>query len=259
MTTLEYPYREQYRLAAGSNRISGPGGVPSTPHHPDFPWMEGFTKSRPWIRLYTEVPDDPKVQGLTGNLFKFWINCLCLAGRNDGWLPPDEQIAWCLREQPSKIATMKRQLVVAGLVDETPEGGYSPHSWNDRQYETDVSTERVRRLRERERKRLETVSANGSSSVCSALSVLSENKETSLQKNPNYPAWYELLVQYPGAARLKGSPDVALVDRCAIMFRGDVEAFAGALRELHLSGKKPDLSWGWFLTVLPQYVENGRP
>ncbi len=139
-------------------------------------------KLRSWIRLYTEIPDDPKVQALPAPLFKFWINCLCIAGRNDGWLPPDDSVGWALREKPARVGEMKRSLVAAGLIDETPEGGFRPHSWNVRQYETDVSSNRVKRFRERSMKREETVSHTVSASVSDSVSVLNLKPEENTKR-----------------------------------------------------------------------------
>jgi len=31
-----------------------------------------------WFRMYAEVLDDPKVQRLSGDEFKAWVNILCL-------------------------------------------------------------------------------------------------------------------------------------------------------------------------------------
>lgn len=138
---------------------------------------------RSWIRLYTEVPDDPKVQTLPNNLFKFWINCLCLAGRNDGILPPFEQIAWMLRDSTENIASMMKALVSADLIDEI-EGGYMPHEWSTRQYESDVSNERVKRHRERHKNRSGNVSCNVTSGVTDNVSALLCSVSVSEKQKP---------------------------------------------------------------------------
>jgi hypothetical protein len=40
-----------------------------------------------WLRLYSDVGSDPKVQRLPGDKFKAWINLLCVASQHDGILP----------------------------------------------------------------------------------------------------------------------------------------------------------------------------
>lgn len=127
---------------------------------------------RSWIRLYTEVPDDPKVQTLPDHLFKFWVNCLCLGGRNDGILPTFEQIAWMLRDTKEHVAEMMAELVKADLIDQI-EGGYMPHEWSTRQYESDVSNERVKRHRERHKKLLGNGECNVTSGVTDNVPALS--------------------------------------------------------------------------------------
>lgn len=106
-----------------------------------------------WFRFYESALDDPKVQRLPGDLFKGWINILCLAKRHDGILPPHEDIAFALRMSGQDTTALLDALVACGLLDHD-ETGISPHNWNARQYKSDVSTDRVKRFR----KRHETVS-----------------------------------------------------------------------------------------------------
>lgn len=101
-----------------------------------------------WIRLYTEVPDDPKLQTLPPDLFKFLINCWCLTGRNGETLPPVEQVAWTLRMSEPDVKDKLADLRKRGLIDAVS-GTFQPHGWNSRQYVSDVSSERVKRHRER--------------------------------------------------------------------------------------------------------------
>ena len=122
-----------------------------------------------WFRFYTEVVEDPKVQTLPAELFKFWVNCLCLCRRNEGNLPPPAQISWTLRLSEKKVLGMIAALRDAELLDEA-EGTFRPHNWDRRQYASDNVTERVRKHRERVsetadgtgRKRFRNVSCNGS-------------------------------------------------------------------------------------------------
>lgn len=101
-----------------------------------------------WFRMYDEVLDDPKVQRLSGDDFKAWVNILCLASRNAGVLPPAADIAFALRLDGKKTAAVLSRLEVGGLIGPC-ETGVGPHKWNERQYKSDVSTDRVKRFRER--------------------------------------------------------------------------------------------------------------
>lgn len=101
----------------------------------------------PWFRLYVEALDDPKVQRLPGDHFKFWINLLCIAARCSGRLPPPADIAFMLRLPEPVVVEILAALKVAVLIDEDEEG-LSPHNWNQRQYKSDVSTARVQKHRQ---------------------------------------------------------------------------------------------------------------
>jgi hypothetical protein len=103
-----------------------------------------------WWRAYNEAVNDPKLQLLSDSLFRAWFNVMCIASANDGNLPALKDIAFTLRIQPTKAAQVLAQLHTAGLLDKT-ETGFIPHNWNGRQYKSDVSTERVKRFRKRER------------------------------------------------------------------------------------------------------------
>lgn len=103
-----------------------------------------------WFRFYDSALDDPKVQRLSGDLFKTWVNLLCLASRHDGVLPSDADTAFALRKSVPVLRGLLDDLHAAGLIDIT-ETGASPHNWNARQYKSDVSNERVKRHRERQR------------------------------------------------------------------------------------------------------------
>lgn len=111
-----------------------------------------------WFRIYDDAVDDPKVQKLSGDLFKAWINLLCLASQNDGILPSVNDIAFKLRMSGARADKLLDDLVQRELLDETADGHLEPHNWNLRQHRSDISTPRVKRFRERKMKRDETVS-----------------------------------------------------------------------------------------------------
>lgn len=113
-----------------------------------------------WFRLYDEFLDDPKVQRLPLEDFRAYVNLLCLANRNDGFLPPIEEVAFALRMDNIGAISVVDRLVIATLFDRVKGGTngmrIAPHGWTKRQYKSDSSTERTKRFRERHR----TVSGN---------------------------------------------------------------------------------------------------
>lgn len=108
-----------------------------------------------WFRMYAAMRNDPKVQRLPCEVFKAWVNLLCLAAERDGALPSIEDIAFDLRLPEGKARKIIATLTDAGLLDVT-DNGMEPHNWRSRQYKSDVSTERVKRFRKRAKAASET-------------------------------------------------------------------------------------------------------
>jgi hypothetical protein len=122
-----------------------------TPGLPDSRSGVLLTK-RPWIRLYTDVPHNPKVQRLAPDVFKFWINVLCLSSE-DGRLPKVEDIAFATHIRPHRVRKYLEKLLAADLIDRdwSATGALSVHAWDERQFASDLSNERVKRHRDRYR------------------------------------------------------------------------------------------------------------
>jgi hypothetical protein len=105
-----------------------------------------------WFRFYSEVVNDPKVQRLSGDLFKLWVNLLCLANENSerGALPADiEELAWKLRMSSDDLRQQLHTLQGQRLLDwcEDTEQ-FKAHNWSERQKASDDVTARVNKLRE---------------------------------------------------------------------------------------------------------------
>lgn len=109
--------------------------------------------SNRWFRFYDTALDDPKVQTLSPELFKAWVNILCLASRNKGVLPSMERVAFALRCDETHAERTLERLLNEGLIDRKNGGPngyhYAPHNWAKRQYKSDTSTDRVKRYRQR--------------------------------------------------------------------------------------------------------------
>jgi hypothetical protein len=99
-----------------------------------------------WFRYYVEALNDPKIQQLPDDLFKLWVNLLCVARQNDGALPEAATLAFQLRVDESRTRDAIRDLTDRVLLDQTA-AGLMPHNWQARQYQSDLSTERVKRHR----------------------------------------------------------------------------------------------------------------
>lgn len=102
-----------------------------------------------WLRLYSEMLDDPKIQRLPPPLFKTWINLLCLANKNEtnrGELPCIEDIAFCLRISEEDATSALQTLIQKGLIENRGDG-FTPRNWTKRQPESDNSAKRMREAR----------------------------------------------------------------------------------------------------------------
>lgn len=105
-----------------------------------------------WFRFYDMALDDPKVQRLPCELFKAWVNLLCLASRNAGRLPDLADVAFALRLSEEAASGVVDLLASAELLD-LDDDGYAPHNWKGRQFSSDnddTAVERQRRKRERD-------------------------------------------------------------------------------------------------------------
>ena len=102
-----------------------------------------------WFRFYHDAIDDPKVQRLPGDLFKFWVNMLCLASRSSdrGVVKLDlPEIAFAMRLDDDEAETMIDELCRRNLLEEFVEG-FAIHNWDSRQFKSDSSAERVAKHR----------------------------------------------------------------------------------------------------------------
>lgn len=105
-------------------------------------------RALPWFRLYAEFAGDPVVQSLAFEDQRHFIVLLCL--KCDGTL--DRPISKKTRERiicrglgldPVTAGEANRRLVEVGLISEN----WQPNGWENRQFISDNSTERVRKYR----------------------------------------------------------------------------------------------------------------
>lgn len=89
-----------------------------------------------WLRLYTGILDDPKVQRLEAEHFKGWVNVLCIAKENDGLLPSIGDMAFLLRMTEAETNSLIAVLAKCGLIDRTDFGPLTPHNWHKWQNRT---------------------------------------------------------------------------------------------------------------------------
>lgn len=103
-----------------------------------------------WLRLYTTVLDNPKLQKLSGDHFKIVVNLWCLASIYNGVLPHISDVAFRLRCTEEVAADLIDELIEKRILDRTPDG-VVPHDWSEHQYISDTSATRVSKYRQRTR------------------------------------------------------------------------------------------------------------
>lgn len=103
-----------------------------------------------WFRFYDETLNNTKALKLSDKSFRVWVGLLCAASKNDGILPLFDDLVILLRTTPAKLQPEIEKLIAAELLDHD-DTGMRPHDWDERQYKSDVSNDRVKRHRERKR------------------------------------------------------------------------------------------------------------
>ena len=106
-----------------------------------------------WFRLYHEIIEDPKTGTLTDEQFRLFIEILCLASieRNSGNTNLTvTETEWKLRRN---IKAPLQELLSRGIVtfqkrSDGEDTLYVP-KWKKRQYQSDTSTPRVQKHREK--------------------------------------------------------------------------------------------------------------
>ena len=108
-----------------------------------------------WFRFYHEALDDPKVQMLPPELFKTWVNLLCIASRETlrGTLPETSVLAFQLRISNEQVTEAVSDLIERGLLDENEHGELEPHNWQERQPESDDVAQRVAKFRAKQQEK----------------------------------------------------------------------------------------------------------
>lgn len=116
-----------------------------------------------WFRFYSGVLDDPKVQRLPAELFRVWVNLLCLANEAEdrGTLPGIADLAFRLRLDEGAALAALEDLTERGLIERDGET-LRPHNWDRRQFRSDDVTPRVQKHRAQ---RYEPVTGNVTSAV----------------------------------------------------------------------------------------------
>jgi hypothetical protein len=134
-----------------------------------------------WFRFYQTALDDPRVQRLSGDTFKAWVNLLCLTSRNDGVLPCIDDIAFALRLDVQSADQVVEQLIAQSLLG-WKNGSLVPVDWHDRQFLDKTNAQRQRAFRDR--KKGSNALRNGNGNTLHNGPVTSQDREEDTDKDP---------------------------------------------------------------------------
>lgn len=107
----------------------------------------------PWFRMYTEFATDPNIQCLAFEDQRHYIVLLCLKGSEvlDKEYQDSDQRERVIRRvlglDTDAADEARKRLMRANLIDLK----WNPLAWDKRQYKSDVSTERVKKFRQKRR------------------------------------------------------------------------------------------------------------
>jgi 5-methylcytosine-specific restriction endonuclease McrA len=99
--------------------------------------------ANPWFRLYAEFADDPKVQIMSEAMQRRLVMLMCSRCKEE--VLTDDQRAFYWRISPEELETTKRVFINYGFID----ANWNLRHWDDRQFLSDSSKERVKRYRDR--------------------------------------------------------------------------------------------------------------
>jgi hypothetical protein len=169
-----------------------------------------------WWRAYNEARDDPKLQRLSGELFKGWFNLMCIASDHDGSLPPVDDLAFKLRMPVPKARKLVDGLVEAGLIDET-DGALHPHNWKGRQFKSDgdpTNSERQKRYRNGKRNANNNGNPSVTGTVDNSVTKANDNALPNIHQIQNRDrAEQNRNTRAPNGASVEPDPDADLFRR----------------------------------------------
>ena len=140
-----------------------------------------MARTLPWFRLYSEAVDDPKLKLLAFEDRWHFIAILCckcqgIIGRESEDMTR-RMVAVKLGLDLRELDEVARRLGEVGLIDQET---FEPLAWDERQYKSDNSTERVREYRKRKQKQ----QRNNAERSCNVSETPQETEQNRTEQKP---------------------------------------------------------------------------
>jgi hypothetical protein len=103
-----------------------------------------------WFRFYHDAYRNPKVQDLRPELFKFWVNVLCVASESTprGTIASEAHLRLALGLTKPTTKRWVSELEALALLHRSEHGALRPHDWDKLQPEGDDAGKRKKRQRQ---------------------------------------------------------------------------------------------------------------
>jgi DnaD/phage-associated family protein len=208
----------------------------------------------PWIKLYVEILEDPKMGKMSEWLFARCIRLFLLAGREgkDGMLPPVEDIAWSLRIDEDKTAQTLRDLAEVGVTHQTEDGSWCITNFAKRQAISD-GAKRVKEYRERKKQHQQDVTCNDTVTLHASYSP-SSSLSSSLSDSPS-----SLMDCYKSVFMFYTSNIGALTSFVADEIKGSVDDFTSewVIEAMKEAVKNEARNWKYVEAILKNWKTHG--
>jgi hypothetical protein len=123
---------------------------------PQDQWLVNMTRKQPWLRLYSEIIWDRKIRCLSPDHRWLWITALALARSSPkpGHLLLTETEPLTIKDitdaaalHPKTVSKGISKLFEIGLLEGSEDFGFCIPRWDERQFESDSSADRVAKHR----------------------------------------------------------------------------------------------------------------
>ena len=106
-----------------------------------------------WFRLYNEFATDTKTQKLSEIYQRRFVMLMCLENSDELYKMSDEDISFALRVTCDEWSVTRRHMASLSFISEYKDGHIFVTNFKNRQFKSDSSADRMRRLRERKKDR----------------------------------------------------------------------------------------------------------